>query len=404
MTPAQPLSVAVLGAGNRAQDHLQTLGRLGEVCRLVGICDADAERAAGAGEQYGAPAFTDLERMLAETGPDLLYVIIHPDGHRAAVEVAARRGVHVVSETPVAPTLPIVDAMLAAAERHGIALEVAENVWRWPTERLKRRIVESGLIGEVTQVHIWYRSGSYHGMNATRTLIGRPPVRARGYVRETPVPTQVDRTGRRLESGPYELGLVEFAGGAICVYQYPLHHHRGNYWDVIGTAGAIIGGDLVLMRDGERQILPIQRDVDESAATPVLRRVYVETDPPIVWENPLQHLPTGDTNDEVARADILHGMWRAIREGTGPVYGAANARADQEILIAIRESALRDGTWVDLPLTALTETERRIHADYAARYGHDPLGSPDEASRTFYPFITPAEIALGRSYGSQAQG
>jgi predicted dehydrogenase len=392
------LDVAVLGAGNRAEAHLQTLGRLDALCRLVGVCDADAERAARAGAQYGAPAFAELERMLAEARPDLLYVIIHPDGHRAAVEVAARHGVHVVSETPIAPTLPLADAMIAAAGGHGITLEVAENVWRWPNERLKREIVRAGLIGEVTQVHLWYQSGSYHGINAARTLIGSAPVRARGFVRETPVPAHRDREGRRLTSGPYELGLVEFAGGAICVYQFPLHHHRGNYWDAIGSAGAIVGNELVLVRDGERRVFPFRQEIADSSGTPSLARVYVETDPPVVWENPLRHLPVGAGADDIARADIFHGMLRAIREGAAPAYGAANARADQEVLLAIRESALRDGDWVALPLTEITETERRLHDDYARRYGHDPLGPPEAAIRSFYPWVTPAELARGKRY------
>ena len=393
-----PLNVAVLGAGNRAQDHLQTISRLDSLCRLVGVCDADGERAAQAGARFDAPAFTDLARMLAEARPELLYVIIHPDGHRAAVEVAAQHGVNVVSETPVAPTLPLVDLMIAAAQRHGVKLEVAENVWRWPNERLKRQIVESGLIGQVTQVHLWYYSGSYHGINAARTLIGSPPVRARGFARETPSPPHADRDGRWLTTDPYELGLVEFAGGAICVYQYPVHHQRRNYWEVIGSEGAIIGSDLVLVRDGERQVYPIRQRLDESSGAPVLEQVYVETDPPVVWKNPLRRLPTGAGADEIGRADILDGMRRAIQEGTDPPYGAANARADQEVLLAIRESARRDGAWIDLPLTEVTETERLLHEDYRRRYGHDPLGPAEVAACAFFPWVSPAELARGQRY------
>ena len=40
------MRVAVLGVGNRAQDHLRTISRMEALCRLVGVCDADANRAA----------------------------------------------------------------------------------------------------------------------------------------------------------------------------------------------------------------------------------------------------------------------------------------------------------------------------------------------------------------------
>ncbi|MDP9375934.1 MAG: Gfo/Idh/MocA family oxidoreductase [Chloroflexota bacterium] len=398
------LDVAVLGVGNRAQDHLETIGRLAELCRLVAVCDADAERAAEVGTRYDAPGFTDLERMLAEARPELLYVITPPDSHHAAVEVAGRHGVHVVSETPIATTLPLADAMIAAARRHGIKLEVAENVWRWPNERLKRRIIEAGLIGEVTQVHLWYYSGSYHGISAARTLIGSEPVRVRGYARETPVPPHRDRAGHAHTSGPYEHGLVEFAGGALCVYQYPLHPHYRNYWDVIGTEGAIVGTDLILMRGGERQFFPIRQELDESSAVPALVRAAVETDPPISWENPYRELPIGAGADEIGRADILAGMRRAILDDTEPAYGAVNARADQEVLIALRESARRDGAWVDLPLTSLTGAERELHEEYARRYGHDPLGDIEAVIRTQHPRNTPAELARLRYYSGERHG
>lgn len=397
------LRVAMLGAGNRAQDHLTTLDRLGPLCQLVGVCDADAARATDAGERYGAPGFTDLARMLTEPRPDLLYVITPPDSHHAAVELAGRHGVHVISETPIATTLPLADAMIAAARRHGIKLEVAENVWRWPDERLKRLIIDAGLIGEVTQVHLWYYSGSYHGISAARTLVGSTPTRVRGYARETPVPPHRDRAGHDHTTGPYEHGLIEFANGAVCVYQYPLHPHYRNAWDVIGTVGAIVGSDLILMQGDERRVFPIRREIDESGDVPSLLRVSVETDPPIVWENPHRELPIGAGADDIGRADILAGMRRAILEDTEPDYGAASARADQEVLIALRESARRDGAWVALPLTEITTAERELHEEYARRYGHDPLGDIEAVLRLQHPRNTPAELALLRYHAGGAR-
>lgn len=387
------LNVAVLGVGNRAQDHLRTLSRLEGLCRLVAVCDADPARAAQVGAAYGVPGFADLEQMLAEVAPTLLYVITPPDSHHAAVEVAARHGVHIVCETPIAPTLPLADALIAAAQRHGVKLEIAENVWRWPNERLKRQIVEAGLIGQVTQMHLWYYSGSYHGISAARTLIGSAPTRVSGFARETPIPAHQDRLGRFHTSGRYELGLVEFAGGAICVYQFPLFPHYRNAWDVVGSEGALVGSDLVLVRDGERQVFPIRQELDESSDVPALVRVYVETDPPIVWENPYRGYPLGVGPDEIGRADILAGMRRAILDDTAPAYGAANARADQEVLIALRESAARDGAWVALPLAEVTTAERELHDEYARRYGHDPLGDIQAVIRTHHPRNTPAELA-----------
>ena len=50
-------TVAVIGAGNRGATHLDTISRLTDLYRLVGVCDAREERRAWAQETYGAPVF-----------------------------------------------------------------------------------------------------------------------------------------------------------------------------------------------------------------------------------------------------------------------------------------------------------------------------------------------------------
>ena len=65
-----------------------------------------------------------------------------------------------------------------------------------------------------------------------------------------------------------------------------------------------------------------------------LIRAYVETDPPIVWENPYRDLPIGSGADDIGRTDILTVTREAILNGGKPAYGAALAgfRGRDEIL------------------------------------------------------------------------
>jgi len=82
----------------------------------------------------------------------------------------------------------------------------------------------------------------------------------------------------------------------------------------------------------------------------------------------------GLTNaDDVARAAAHFSIYKAVVEDTEPEYGALNARKDQEILIAIRESALKGSIPIKLPLTDITEHEQQLHEAYEAKYGHAPL-------------------------------
>ncbi len=383
------LRIAVIGTGGRAQSHLFTISKMTDKFTLCAIADLDPERAQQASEKYNVKGYTDAVEMLDAERPNVVFIVVPPDGHHILTEQAALRGCHVICETPMATTLPCADYMIEAARTHGVKLEVSENVWRFPMERLKKLIIDAGLIGEVTQVHLWYTSGSYHGMNAMRTHIGAPPVRVCGFTREFP----------RAPSGEminWELGVIDFANGAMGVYQLPSRRERGNYWEIDGTKGQIIGTDLFLYgTDGKRVRYPFETEKEEVNGVEVLARMKVNTDPPVVWENPFKPYQTTGI-DDVARCDQLTSIYRAATENVEPDYGALNARTDQEILIALRESALKGGAPIELPLTYITEHEQRIHEEYRQKYGHDPLEHAAAAARKFYPRIGIPQV-VGRS-------
>ena len=120
------------------------------------------------GRNLWRATFAHPVALLDAVRPQVVGVVVPPDAHHLVTAVAAARGAHIITETPIATTLAMADHMLASAERHNVLLEVSENVWRWPRERLKRLVVEQGLLGQVTQVHLWYTSGrlSRHGRHA----------------------------------------------------------------------------------------------------------------------------------------------------------------------------------------------------------------------------------------------
>jgi predicted dehydrogenase len=379
MMASRKLRIAVIGTGGRAQAHLSTILRLQDVYTLCAVSDVDPARAQEIGARFGVPGYTNVVEMLERERPDVALIAVPPDGHHILTARCAERGVHVLCETPIATTLPCGDLMIAAAREHGIHLEIAENVWRFPIERLKRKIIEAGLIGEVTQVHCWYTSGSYHGMNAVRTHVGSEAKHVVGYSRSF-------RTAPRGEPLDWELGLIDFARGAMAIYQWPIRTERGNYWEIDGTRGQILGSDLFLYdADGRRVRYPLEAEVADGPNGPTLLRMKIATDPPVVWENPYldYRLPAGA--DDIARADQLFSLYHAVVDGRPVQYGAENARRDQEILIALRESASTGNRPISLPLATVTTHEQALHAAYRERYGHDPLDVSESATRQLYP-------------------
>jgi predicted dehydrogenase len=125
LTDAKRVRVAFVGAGGIAGYHLANLVRIPEV-EVAAICDLLPEAADRAAERLlssGQPAprvFSDYRRMLGEQEMDALYVCVPPFAHEDAEILAARRGIHVFVEKPVALNLSTAVEILAEIRKAGV--------------------------------------------------------------------------------------------------------------------------------------------------------------------------------------------------------------------------------------------------------------------------------------------
>jgi len=376
------LRIAVIGVGafrdSRARSYIRTIMKLSDSYALCAICDRNESALHDVGSTFGVRAlYTDVEKMLTEERPDVAFVLVPTDGQSIVALTAARQKCNVITEIPFAITLPIGDEVAKACLENSVSWEVAENVWLWPHERLKRKIVESGTLGKIIHARLWYTSGPYHGFNAIRMVLGREVKRVLGYAQKVDTLPYISYGGQREETSWWESGLIEFDGDITCLYEKPPKGGpHASHWEVEGTKGYLSGNgmrdELVLYKDGEYVRYEFEDSYEQIDGEKVLASVSVRTEQPIVWQNPFKRYNISDF-DDVAKASILLSMHRAVIDRVAPQYGAQNARRDLEIWFAIRESARQGSKWVDLPLKGVTELERCINDEYVRRYGHDPI-------------------------------
>lgn len=398
----QQLTIAIAGAGTRAEQHLHTLASLSDHYRVVAVSDVRASRAAAAAQRFAATAFADPLRMLDETRPDALFIVVPPDGHHALTIAAAERGIHVLCEVPISITLPLANQMISACRRAGVVLEICENVPRMPKERVKQEVVRRGLLGQILLARLQYTSGAYHGMSAVRRLLPGRATHVWGFRRILPALPQVEFSGLVQDTQDWECGFFSFgeategAGAeappeiARLLYEQPLRPGTRNSWEIVGTRGRVTDSDVHLLREGPdgrwREVTyPITYNTSPRPGGEALLRAVIATDPPVIWENPHASLALPAGQDDVARASQLLTFHRSIVEGGVPEYGADEARTDLELLIALRESARQGSVPIDLPLQELTGHERILHEEYRQTYGHDPLAPPETIAGAFYP-------------------
>ncbi|MEM2303439.1 MAG: Gfo/Idh/MocA family oxidoreductase, partial [Candidatus Bathyarchaeia archaeon] len=133
--------MGIVGAGSRARSHISVLLKLRDKYRLVAVCDVDVLRAKSVADNVGVKAYDDLEKMLSEEKLDACLIAVQAEGHHVVANTLAQKGIHILTETPIAITVACADYMIKAARENGVLLEVSENVPRWPQERLKQKIV-----------------------------------------------------------------------------------------------------------------------------------------------------------------------------------------------------------------------------------------------------------------------
>ncbi|MGK9230960.1 Gfo/Idh/MocA family oxidoreductase [Inquilinus limosus] len=120
----RPLRIGILGAGGIAARHAAAIAANPEAATLVACCGRDPDKAAAFAAAHGGRAYSERERMLDEADLDILIVALPPFAHSDEVESAARRGIHLLLEKPIALDGDHADRMVAAAEAAGIRTQV----------------------------------------------------------------------------------------------------------------------------------------------------------------------------------------------------------------------------------------------------------------------------------------
>ena len=377
MTQSTPLRAAIIGTATRS-DYLYgpILQELPEHVSLVSIWGRSSGSARRLGESLGVAWYTDMDRLVRETAPQIGIVSVAYDANGAVGLMAVEHGLHVLLETPIAHQLSEADAIIAAAARRGLKIEVAEQFHRRPLEQIKLKLIESGLFGRVYSSFNDFAGHGYHGVSVLRSYLGfkTRPVQVIGAVRQYDLAAHWSRlagtTGPRQET--QEHGLIAFEGGQLGIFHWTdvgydsaLRWWRSSRFLAEQGMGITVGAGLdvqeqltLLAPGGEApHFITLERRLERNDGGALVAMVAHtgDSDQPVVtWENPFRPLRKGHGvqwhDDEIGVAGCLVSLVDAVRNDTEPSYGAQQARLDQEIILAIRQSSLAGGRPVQLPL------------------------------------------------------
>ncbi len=397
MNSASRLRLGLLGAGRRGKAHLSALAGLSDLFELAAICDLNEANARALAADLGAKPYANVKDFFSRENLAVVDIVTPVESHHLMALAAAEHGVHMLIETPLAPTRTMMDFIGAAAARAGVVVEVAENYRRKPEIKLNRRALEAGVIGKVLRLTSFYepigQQGCYHSMATFRHYAGAEVDQVRGFADKFPVERSVGYGTTYDEESRTQASLL-FTNGIIgsCTYLSswlsPLRRGHPHFITVEGSAGFLVSGrrltnSLHRLENGAQVAYPLKIDARQDGKQNIPTRFCYETNPPVEYRNPFADRPLNysddwGASDIIAIADALASIHRSVTTRSAAEYGVADARRDQELSIAIGHSAALGGEPVRLPLGDETAWERAQHEKFRARWGADPFKEADK--------------------------
>ncbi len=350
------LRFGVIGCGAIHGNHCESLIRA-DGATLAAVCDIDADKAKAAGEKFGAAPVSTLEELWPLV--DAVTVCV-PSGLHAEVGIkAAANGKHVLTEKPVDIKVGPATALAEACESHGLKHGcISQHRFAGDIRRL-HDAAQGGELGRLIQgdAYIkWYRTQAYYDSGdwrGTWALDGGGCLMNQGvhYVDMLQwvmggvksVQAQVRTAAHKIEVEDLATALLEFKNGAVGVLVGSTSAYPGisERLEVHGTGGSVfLEADRIktwetVADNGEtgpygrgitKQPVPnlemLEGDADATGAS----------DPSAIWGE--QHyLQIQDFVD-------------AIREDRKPFMDCRDAIEPLKVILAVYESAKRDGARV----------------------------------------------------------
>ncbi|MCL2376949.1 MAG: Gfo/Idh/MocA family oxidoreductase [Defluviitaleaceae bacterium] len=165
------INVAIIGTGNIANFHMQSLLKFRDRCKIVALVDIAPAKAQACKEKYDlndAVVFASHGDMIASGMKiDLVHNCTPPFAHASVSIDCMNAGIDVFVEKPMAASLKECDDMIAARDKNGVMLHVvAQNRFRDIHMKLKQ-LKDSGIAGKIRVAHVnslWWRGHSYYDL------------------------------------------------------------------------------------------------------------------------------------------------------------------------------------------------------------------------------------------------
>lgn len=176
--PSEKLNLGCIGVGGQGGGDIRDMDESGLV-NIVALCDVDLDHAAGTIKKYpNAKLHRDYRRLIEEQKDIDAVLVATPDHvHTPASIMAMQAGRHVYVEKPLAHSVGEARRMAQVARETKRVTQMGNQGHAGEGLRLMREWIQAGVIGNVTEVHVWSdRPGKFWDTQGHPRPTDSPPV------------------------------------------------------------------------------------------------------------------------------------------------------------------------------------------------------------------------------------
>ena len=159
------IRLAIIGCGRISKNHFGAIEKHHEEIELSAVCDINEEILSQHSSKYNVKGYTSLKKLLKENKPDIIAICTPSGIHPEQTAMAAKYGVHVMTEKPMATRWKDGLCMVRACDNAGVRLFVVKQNRRNSTLQLLKRAIDEKRFGRINMVHLnvfWTRPQDYY--------------------------------------------------------------------------------------------------------------------------------------------------------------------------------------------------------------------------------------------------
>jgi len=246
---------AVVGLGWIAQEVVLPGFDDAKHSSLAAFVTQDPKKATGLGEKYNVSqiaGYESYDELLRSGAVDAVYIALPNNMHKDYTIRAARAGVHVLCEKPMADTVSECEEMIRAAEENNVKLMIAYRLHFEPAnlaaiEKLRSgdigdpRIFSSALTQQVAEGNVRLKKDLGGGplmdmgvypINACRYLFRDEPIEVTAFGARSNDP-------RFVEVHEMATGILRFPGDRLATFTCSFGAAESGWYQVLGTKGEL---------------------------------------------------------------------------------------------------------------------------------------------------------------------